>query len=56
MNEIERNSNTAIIGKTKKHNRYSKNISQKYKYEKKSGEMALGSDSLLKAFLLYADK
>lgn len=36
MNEIERNSNTAIIGKTNKYNWYSKSVSQEHEYEKKS--------------------
>lgn len=56
MNETERNSNTAIKGKTKKQNWYSENISQEHEFQKKSGEMAFGSDSFLKALVLYADK
>lgn len=56
MNKTGRNSNRAITGKTKKRNWYSENISQEHEYQKKSGEMALGSESFLKAFLLYADK
>lgn len=56
MNETERNSNTAITGKTKKHNCYNGNISQEHEYQKKSGEMALGSGGSFKEFLLYADK
>lgn len=56
MNGTERNSNTTITGKIKKYNWYSKNISQEHEYQKKSGEMAFGSDSLLKALLLYLDK